>query len=50
MRDLAHAVNATKHMIDGARVALERKKNERLEQGKTLNKQGSRLDEVGSWL
>ena len=34
MRDLAHAVNATKHMIDGTRVALERKKNERMEQGR----------------
>jgi len=33
VRDLSHAVNATKHMIDGARTALERKRNERLEQG-----------------
>ena len=33
VRDLAHAVNASKHMIDGARIALERKRQERLEQG-----------------
>ncbi|CAK8673389.1 unnamed protein product [Clavelina lepadiformis] len=40
VRDLAHAVNATKHMIDGTRVALERKKNERMEQGEFVNEEG----------
>uniref|UniRef100_H2ZA26 Kinesin-like protein n=1 Tax=Ciona savignyi TaxID=51511 RepID=H2ZA26_CIOSA len=33
VHNLAHAVNATKHMIDGTRLALERKQNERYEQG-----------------
>nr|CAB3259115.1 kinesin-like protein KIF9 [Phallusia mammillata] len=40
VRDMAHAVNATKHMIDGCRVALERKKNERMEQGEFVNEDG----------
>ncbi|XP_018668035.2 kinesin-like protein KIF9 [Ciona intestinalis] len=40
VHNLAHAVNATKHMIDGTRMALERKQNERYEQGEFVNEEG----------
>ena len=33
VRDLAHAVNTSKHMIDGAKIALDRKRQDRFEQG-----------------
>ena len=37
VRDLAHAVNTSKHMIDGAKIALDRKRQDRFEQGTTLS-------------
>uniref|UniRef100_H2ZA27 Kinesin motor domain-containing protein n=1 Tax=Ciona savignyi TaxID=51511 RepID=H2ZA27_CIOSA len=45
VHNLAHAVNATKHMIDGTRLALERKQNERYEQGEFVNEEDTVIDE-----
>lgn len=36
VKDLSHALNATKHMIDGAKRSLEAKRQERIEQGEFL--------------
>jgi len=40
VRDLAHAVNTSKHMIDGAKIALDRKRQDRFEQGEFVNEEG----------
>lgn len=40
VKDIAHAVNATKQMIDGTRTSLEEKRKERIEQGEFVNEDG----------
>ncbi|XP_039269912.2 kinesin-like protein KIF9 [Styela clava] len=40
VKDIAHAVNATKQMIDGTRISLEEKRRERIEQGEFVNEDG----------
>ena len=36
VRDLGHAVNATKRMIDDTRLSLDAKQKDRMEQGKVI--------------